>query len=186
MVPSSPPPPPLHSSSSDPPPPQSIAAKDERDPITAASSSDLYEVRSTSRGNDSDRPPSNKTDRSSNNGGGNTPNEYDTRRSPASISSPRKTPVSSAGFPSDSTTDPVPGPSGMIRGGFSSSKDDQRIRRASDPGMDVDDDPRDNESSRKLAEYRNSREELDRISDSSRNRNTGKKMIIDTDVSIAV
>lgn len=156
-------------------------------PSAAAQSSssavDMYEVRSApSRGGDSDRPPSNKTDRQ-------TPSDYDPRRTPQSAPSPHGGMLK--GFPSDSTTD---GPSGLIQRATPVSttlyKEEPRMRRESDQGSELDGgsgpppplgmagivDPQQaaNEDRKFPVEFRNSREDLSRISNSSPDRSNGK------------
>lgn len=134
-------------------------------PGASPSATDMYEVRSTS----SDRPPSAKTDRQ-------TPNDYD-RRTPSSI----KNVTAASTFPSDSTTDASS--SVLLRASSSSaglaySKDEQqRMRRASDPGA-VDDAASvasDELPRTKFTDFRASRDDLARLANSSPSeRNSGK------------
>ena len=188
--------PPPHNSSSHlgPHPSSSDIAnpKEERNPtpMSVVSAPDLYESRSVSRGHESDRPPSNKTDC-------HTPNDYE-RRTPTGlgVSPPHHGKPSSAGFPSDSTTDngsanPAagPGPSGLLARGYK-PEDLERLRRSSDPGSTGGPGAASNEADAGIpspddqrpkfpADFRNARD-MDMISNSSpQERNDGKDKVYD-------
>eukprot|EP00094_Tigriopus_californicus_P003857 TCALIF_03712-PA protein Name:"Similar to ttk Protein tramtrack, beta isoform (Drosophila melanogaster)" AED:0.00 eAED:0.00 QI:0/0.66/0.75/0.75/1/1/4/2707/653 len=156
-----------------------LPSKEERDttPISVVSAPEIYEGRSISRGHDSDRPPSNKTDTHS--------PEYE-RQTPTMSS-----PLQKTGFPSDSTTDPASGagPSGLLRSAFK-TEEQNRLRRSSDPGapgMNNEADagdratPSDDHRPKFPPEFRNVRDDLSRMATSSPQGRTNDMRMMEDD-----
>eukprot|EP00095_Tigriopus_kingsejongensis_P011007 snap_masked-scaffold571_size134521-processed-gene-0.4 protein:Tk11007 transcript:snap_masked-scaffold571_size134521-processed-gene-0.4-mRNA-1 annotation:"protein alpha isoform" len=149
-----------------------LPAKDERDstPISVMSAPEIYEGRSISRGHDSERPPSNKTDTHS----------PDYERQTPTMSSP----LQKTGFPSDSTTDTAAGPSGLPRTAFK-TEDHHRLRRSSDPGLNNEAEagratPDDHNRPKFPPNFSNAREDIARLTPSSpQGRNNDLRMMED-------